>query len=418
MICSLAPRIIIAILVLNVQARDEMLIHGWAPEPSGRGTWSILWSCLATIFICTWSALHLDVPKNHGRWYLTFRKVRWMLAAATAPEFILWKSAQTFFGARALSKHLCKHGNRGWTLTHTQFAFASGFRTRTPQHGRSKCSPDRLRTLIEKGDINFPSISEEELKSRGKSDWIIKLIAVLQILWFVVQTLFRAIQHHQITALEIMTVAFVFCSIFIYSFSFNQPQDVEYPVVLRISATALTTDGAASVTDPTTPATDETKQKRNPDKSIDLEEGPEPASKIRRVKKVRSGLPGQYVPGSAEKTLPVTIFILSAGGFGALHCLAWNSPFPTSEERLAWRVCSATTTVLPALIVPLVAGSASDIYLEPIGALISLAGIAVVVSYVIGRITIIVLAFMSLRALPADAFQTVTWNNYIPHFAA
>ena len=23
--------------------------HGWVPEPDGRGTWSILWSCLATI---------------------------------------------------------------------------------------------------------------------------------------------------------------------------------------------------------------------------------------------------------------------------------------------------------------------------------------------------------------------------------
>ena len=43
---------------------------------------------------------------------------------------------------------------------------------------------------------------------------------------------------------------------------------------------------------------------------------------------------------------------------------------------------------------------------------------AVTLLYVIGRITIIVLAFMSLRALPADAFQTVDWNNYIPHFAA
>lgn len=37
--------------------------------------------------------------------------------------------------------------------------------------------------------------------------------------------------------------------------------------------------------------------------------------------------------------------------------------------------------------------------------------------YIIGSINIIMLAFMTLRALPADALQTVDSNNYIPHVA-
>ena len=420
MIWSLAPPIVIAIWVLNVQARDEMLVHGWIPEPSGRGTWSILWSCLATIFICIWSALHVDVPKYHGRWYLTFRKVGWMLWAAMAPEVILGMSAENFFGARALSKHLRTHGHRGWTLTHMHFAFAGGFWTRTPQREESKCDPVLLRTLIEKGDVDGPPISEEELTSRGKSDWIIKSFAILQILWFVVQTLFRAIQHYQTTALEIMTVALVFCSVFVYGFSFYQPQNVEYPVFLEISATARTTDGAASATDTTMPAIDKTKPNQNSDKSIGPEEGAEPASPIGRVlgSGMRSGVPSQYVPGWAAKTLPLVLFGLFACGFGALHCLAWNSPFPTSKERLAWRVCSATTTALSALLALSIFVLGSHDNSETMEIVIALAVIAVTLLYVIGRITIIVLAFMSLRALPADAFQTVTWNNYIPHFAA
>ena len=419
MICSLAPLIVIAVLVLNAQARDEMLIHGWTPEPSGRGTWSILWSCLATIFVCTWSALHLDVPKNHGRWYLTFRKVGWMLLATMAPELILTLSANNFFKARALSKHLRNQGYQGWTLTQTQFARARGFRTRTPQGEESECDQHLLRTLIEKGDVDGPPISEEELKSRGKSDWIIKLIAVLQILWFVVQTLFRAIQHYQTTALEIMTVAFVLCSVFIYGFSFNQPQDVEYPVFLEISATALTIDGAASATDTTTQATDKTKANQNSDKSIGPEEGAEPASPIGRVVRMRSRPPSQYVSGWAAKYFPGVLLWLFACGFGALHCLAWNSPFPTSKERLAWRICSATTTALPALL----ALSLSTLYTvgdisDTMSFVMLLVLITMPLLYVIGRITIIVLAFMSLRALPAGAFQTVDWDSYIPHFAA
>ena len=395
-----------------------MLVHGWTPEPSGRGTWSILWSCLATIFICVWSALHLDGPEYHGRWYLTFRRVKLMLLAAMAPEVILSVYAENFLRARALSKHLRTHGHRGWTLTHMHFAFAGGFWTRTPQREESTCEPDLLRTLIEKGDVDGPPISEEELTSRGKSDWIIKSIAILQILWFVVQTLFRAIQHYQTTALEIMTVAFVFCSVFVYGFSFYQPQNVEYPVFLDILATTLTTDGAASATDTTMPATDKTKPNQNSDKSIGPEEGAEPASPIGRNLGMRSGPPSQYVPGWAAETLPLVLLSLFACGFGALHCLAWNSPFPTSKKRLSWRVCSATTTALPALLALLIFVLGSRDNSKTMENVLVLASRAVTLLYVIGRITITVLAFMSLRALPADAFQTVDWNKYIPHFAA
>lgn len=410
---TLAHLLAFAVCVLNVQARDEVLVHGWVSEPPGRGTWSILWSCLATIFICTWSALHLDVPEKHGRWYLIFRKMGYMLVAATAPEIVLYNSADNFFEARDLLKYLRNRGFRGWTLTHTQFANSQGFWTRTPQGEESNCKLDRLRRLIEDRDIDGPPISEEELKSRGKGDWVIKLIAVVQIIWFVVQTLFRAIEHFQTTALEIMTVAFVFCSVFIYGFSLNQPQDVGYPVYIEISDAAMAKHGSASAATPTTPARDEIVPKQKSERSIHAaEEGAEPTR--------QGGIarPSQYVPGWAADTVPVILFGLFASGFGALHCLAWNSPFPTSKEQLAWRICSATTTAVPAafflLLVPWFWADSDGILVVLVFLVVS----AIVAAYVIGRITIIVLAFISLRTLPADALRTVSWNDYIPHFAA
>ena len=400
---SLARLIFIAVWVVNVQARNETLTHGWMPEPQGRGTWSILWSCLATIFICTWSALHLDVPKHHGVWYLLFRKLGWMLIASTAPEVVLFNTADNFFEARDLSNYLVKQGNPKWTLTQTQFVFAGGFWIRTLRDERSECYPDQLRTFIENGDLDGPSISEEELRARGKSDWVVKLIAILQIIWFGVQTLVRAIQHYQITALEIMTVAFVFCSVFIYGFSLYQPQDVEYPVILEMRNAAL--------------ATDKTTSKQDSDKPNHAGEGAKPPVLSPRPGNMRSGLPSKYVPGWAAQVVPGILFGLFACAFGAIHCLAWNSPFPNSKERLAWRICSVTTTALPALVALLlppalmIEGDRME-YLSTV----SLALVAVL--YIIGRATIIVLAFMTLRALPADAFQTVNWSIYLPHFAA
>ena len=53
-----------------VDARNDTIVHGWVSEPQGRGTTSIVYSCLGTVLICTWSVLHLDVPKRHGKVYV------------------------------------------------------------------------------------------------------------------------------------------------------------------------------------------------------------------------------------------------------------------------------------------------------------------------------------------------------------
>ena len=396
---SFAPWIVIAVWVSNVQARNETLIHGWRSEPDGRGTWSILWSCLATIFICTWSALHLDIPERHGRWYLFLRNIRFMLLAAVAPEYILAISADTLFKARDLLKKISKGENQEWTLTHMHFAIAGGFYTRTPNGKESKCDKAQLEKFMKMKSIDGPPITEEELQARGKSDLVIKLIALLQIIWFAVQTLFRGIQHYPITALEIMTVAFVFCTVFNYGMCWYQPQNVEYPVPLEIRNAAPATDGA-------TPD-------QNRDRSSHAEE--DAGTPTRRPGRVHTDPLDTYVSGWAAENLAGILLWFFACGFGALHCLAWNSLFPTSTERLAWRICSVTTTVLPALYIPLVEYQVR--YEHMAEASFTWVQVLFLVPYVLGRAAIIALAFMTLRCLPADAFQTVNWNDYLPHFA-
>ena len=320
--------------------------------------------------------------------------------AAAAPEWILAEAAWNFFQSRDLLKKLAGRGSEEWTLTHMQFAYAGGFRIRK-EGDISKCDEKQLYKLIDNKSIDDPSISEEELQARGKSDLVVKLIAILQIVWFVVQTLFRAIQHYQTTALEVMTVAFVFCSVFTYGLRLHQPQDVVYPVILDIRTITAATDGTLP---------EQISDKPN-------HAGEDADTPIRRLERMRSGLQSQYVPGWAVETVPDILFLFFACGFGALHCLAWNSPFPTSKEKLAWRICSVTTTAFPAVF-GLKFCSIEDIDNDLLENVLSIILMLIGVVYIIGRVTIIVLAFMTLRALPADAFQTVSWNNYFPHFAA
>lgn len=54
---------------------------GWVAGPTERGTLMLVWSCLITIFACTWTVLRKRV----------FRKIKWMGINILFPEFILYK---------------------------------------------------------------------------------------------------------------------------------------------------------------------------------------------------------------------------------------------------------------------------------------------------------------------------------------
>ncbi|KAK3292653.1 uncharacterized protein B0H64DRAFT_477768 [Chaetomium fimeti] len=63
---------------------------GWQNADTTRGTLSIIKTCLVTIFACTWTIQHLNVPAAHdGEWRRFFRVCKWMLVTILLPEFIL-----------------------------------------------------------------------------------------------------------------------------------------------------------------------------------------------------------------------------------------------------------------------------------------------------------------------------------------
>src|ERR1700741_4904037 len=71
-----------------------------------RSLWNIVWSCIVTIFACTWVAVHPNVPtparNAHRRWYSRpLRRTRIMLYALIGPEFVLmWAWRQRLVALR------------------------------------------------------------------------------------------------------------------------------------------------------------------------------------------------------------------------------------------------------------------------------------------------------------------------------
>ena len=307
-----------------------------------------------------------------------------MLLAALVPEWILAMATDDVLAARSLLGHLVTHGGDEWTLVHAEFAVAGGIRVKSPES--DEIMPKRIESLkkaVESGQVKEPPISKEELKSRSKSDGVVKLIALLQIMWFGLQALFRAIQHLQVTQLEIMTVAFFVMAVLTYAIWWNRPQDIEYPIIMTL---------------------------QNAGNKIETSEG------VNVVTKTPGGRKAWFLDEKRDtwfETSQLVLIVLIAPLFGAIHCLAWNAPFPTSKEALAWRICAVATTSLPLVefaLVTIFYGTQYD------GSnLESFMLVAPLLAYAIARITLITLAFTSLRALPADAFQTIAWTNYFPN---
>ena len=74
-------------------------------EPYGyRTMFDIFRTCLLTILLCTWAALHSNIPSyDHWAFRLWYRTNLFLVALVTPDLVILW-AAKQFFAARALAK--------------------------------------------------------------------------------------------------------------------------------------------------------------------------------------------------------------------------------------------------------------------------------------------------------------------------
>jgi hypothetical protein len=60
---------------------------GFVKEDNQRDTISLLISCFATLFLCVYSAVHLNVPRKAERNYRTLlRELQWCVLGLFAPE--------------------------------------------------------------------------------------------------------------------------------------------------------------------------------------------------------------------------------------------------------------------------------------------------------------------------------------------
>jgi hypothetical protein len=180
----------------------------------------------------------------------------------------------------------------------------------------------------------LPDIGSSELHDKSKSDMAIKVIAIFQILWFILHIIVRAIEGIGTSQLEIAVTAFSVCGIITYLLIIQKPKNVQTPIILINYDTEFPIDGLYGL--------------HNRHIQGYLRGLFSPNEDI--VNKVE--IMGAPIPNDALKSfqLPIRVlhFGVAIGGviFGSIHIAAWDFDFPTTADRDIWRAASIESTVL------------------------------------------------------------------------
>ncbi|MCJ1390080.1 hypothetical protein MMC18_002938 [Xylographa bjoerkii] len=417
------------------------LAHGWISQPEGRGTLSVLLSCITTIFLCSWSVLCLNIPEpGLSRWGFLKYKLRWQLFTIVFPEVVTSMAAEQWESANQSVVEFKRLGHPQWTMRHAFFADMGGFVLECPDFPSFPVNSEQLAYLVERKLLQYPDIDQETIWDRNKADGFARMVTTVQFTWFFIQCLARWVQRLAISTLEITTFATILATLNSLLFWYHKPLDVGTPIVLKTEsrmADILVKAGARACQPYDLTPLDFLK---SPPASrsivapfwfgmgvlIDFDK--ESLSRpVQRFVNYKTRPP-------AGITIRETIYLgLFEFAYFGVHLVGWNQLFPSRAELYLWRVSNLVLLGLLAVyLIAIPIGVVSsrafsrrwlveevDTPLEVAAQLPRWAQIMIHIPilalYLSARSYILLEGFISLRALPLSAYVDITWANFVPH---
>lgn len=226
----------------NTTQHNERYV-GYTQDPNGRGTASLILSCLLTLILCVWSALHLNVPEQNTTVANSlWTNVRWIAAGIYSPELVVFAAWRQWCSAGMLNKHienLLQHrkiehtpqqhaklvNTIPWSMAHSFFACAGGFAleldtltgalvTDLDTTDPEKTKPVRL-TLTARGILmladsgHLPVVEKAAIEDKSKANNLAKSAVLVQATWMLIQVIGRLAARLPVTLLEVNTMAHV-----------------------------------------------------------------------------------------------------------------------------------------------------------------------------------------------------------------
>lgn len=285
----------------------------------------------------------------------------------------------------------------------------------------------RLRNLV-------PRITEQDIQDKSKNDALTKIIALLQVVWFIIQLVVRHFHKLAITQLETVTLAFCILHLATYAVWRKKPYAVDRGYAIRW------TDNGWDVFIPTAPPFVDApevpwyQQFRNSMGSIwrDIKQVASAfrivkavPSTYHRVRETRLRFPilldsGKRVPdlgtlwvrdNTSGRIIAIVVRSALVLIFGYIHWVAWDSG-PTGWDKFVWKVCSVSLVVLSFIFL-----GCQDLYSANVISLGRLNFLAYSIAsfYGMARLILLYLVVRSLVYCPQSALEAVPWSQLIPH---
>ncbi|KAK3389910.1 hypothetical protein B0H63DRAFT_105505 [Podospora didyma] len=227
---------------------------GWTPEPDGRGTFGILRSCIATLALCVYSSIHINLAAAHdSKTTVYLRKAKWVVIAMFAPELVVYVAWCQLRATKQIQQQMLScfkkleerdpkaKRTHPWTSIHSWYVFMGGFAVDTspsnPDHSEyipgspQIClAPEAVYVLASSGLI--PDISSRYITDKSKADSLAKLLVIAQSMWMISQCIMRWSSSLFVTPLELNTLAHAVCALLIYLLWWDKPLDITEPTLL------------------------------------------------------------------------------------------------------------------------------------------------------------------------------------------
>jgi len=442
---------------------NTSIIQGCQPSPDGRGTLDPIYSCLLTIFMCTWSVLCVNVPApSDGITRIFSRKMMFAALGILRPEFIAQAALGQWISAKQSVKLFKASGHHQWTIKHAFFADMGGFMLHTPDFPPFPIDAKQTHYLVAKKHIQCPQVTKKDIEDRDKVDVLLRILVVCQIPWFVVNCIARGAQGLAMTTLELSTISFIFCTLGTEVFWLHKPADVQTPIVIHCDIT---------VSEILRLAGDVAREPYNhtPLDFVSRREWTWTLAWNFLRNKLRlvgvhlrpTARPMPRIPNDNWLEVPApTIYVLITFdmAYAAIYLSGWNIWFPTHVERILWRAATLSTmaSIFLFLIVEALSSHFAPYiqrrfdfpkrspsksrphrwlpawlhnifkwirnsspnrdpnYYIPLKVVLPLCIAALV--YCLARTYILLECLLALRRLPASTYETVDWSRYWPHY--
>ena len=421
----------------------------WSPPGSRRSTIDLVQSCVLTLIICSWTAVHPDIPpKGKQHWWM-FSKLMAALCAIVMPEYFLRMAFDELWEARLICEELkklekselttadqtdfpndqglnldanggcigkifCRFWHkvcedwrrlfpseleRGFYIEMGGFELvaASANKDGLPKGYRGRVTVRGALELARAGLL--PKVPLELINDQSKSDMLSKFLVCLQASWMIVQSIARVHQSLPVTLLEVLTVVHAVCAFFIYCLWLMKPHDVKVTTKVQVNEETLKKLQDIQLT-------------ISPPDSLSFTEK---WTRYTAVKRSSCRLSQSKESPIDQSVMAYLVFPI----YGGAHLVVWNEHFPSYIERILWIASALSIGCLPFFWMFLSKwiktwfpnGRADPSSRHP-GFLYRIG----LVCWGLARAYLVVESFASLRSLPVGSYKTVSWVSLIPHF--